>query len=145
MDSLELILRDKGGAVHVTNPEASVRSAVEAMCHSHVGALLVMTGDEIVGIFSERDLMTRVVLHGRNPATTRVADVMTREVLCVKPSFSVSDAMSLVTRRRVRHLPVKDGSRLVGIVSIGDLVRWRIRDFEREIDHLRNYFAGYPV
>jgi CBS domain-containing protein len=145
MDSIELILRDKGGAVHVTSPGATVRAAVESMCRAHIGALLVMNGDVIEGIFSERDLMNRVVLLGRDPATTLVAEVMTREVLYVKPSLSVADAMSLVTRRRVRHLPVKEGSRLVGMVSIGDLVRWRIRDFEREIDQLRNYFAGYPV
>jgi signal-transduction protein with cAMP-binding, CBS, and nucleotidyltransferase domain len=145
MDTLQMILRDKGSKVHVTNPQTTVRSAVELMCESHIGALLVMTSGVIVGMFSERDLMTRVVLAGRDPETTRVGDVMTRDVVCVDSGLSVSDAMAIVTMRRVRHLPVSEGLRVVGLVSIGDLVRWRIRDYEEEIDHLRNYFAGYPV
>jgi signal-transduction protein with cAMP-binding, CBS, and nucleotidyltransferase domain len=140
-----MILRDKGSKVHVTNPQTTVRSAVELMCESHIGALLVMTSGVIVGMFSERDLMARVVLAGRDPETTRVGDVMTRDVVCVDSGLSVSDAMAIVTMRRVRHLPVSEGLRVVGLVSIGDLVRWRIRDYEEEIDHLRNYFAGYPV
>lgn len=145
MDSIHAILRDKGGSIHATNPDTTVRSAVEAMCSAHIGALLVMRGEAMAGIFSERDLMTRVVLAGRDPATTRVGDVMTREVICVKRSLSVAEAMALLTRHRVRHLPVKDGARVVGIVSIGDLVQWQIRDLDQEVDHLRSYFAGYPV
>jgi signal-transduction protein with cAMP-binding, CBS, and nucleotidyltransferase domain len=145
MDSIQHILRDKGGKVHVTSPHATVRSAVESMCEAHVGALLVMTGGAVAGIFSERDLMVRVVLAGRDPETTRVGEVMTRNVVCVNAGLSIDDAMAVVTRRRIRHLPVSDGSRVVGLVSIGDLVRWRIHASESEIDHLRNYFAGYPV
>jgi CBS domain-containing protein len=115
------------------------------MCTAHVGALVVTEGNSIVGMFTERDLMTRVVLAGRDPARTQIADVMTRGALCVAPQMPVSDAMTIVTRRRVRHLPVVEGPRLVGLVSIGDLVRWRIRDCEHEIGHLREYVAGYPV
>jgi CBS domain-containing protein len=145
MDSIALILRDKGSAVRTIGPEASVRTAVELMCHARIGALLVMSGEAIAGVFSERDLMSRVVLAGRDPSRTHVGDVMTREVVCVRPDLSVRDAMAIVTRCRVRHLPVVDHSGVVGVVSIGDLVRWRIRDCEAEIDHLREYFAGYPV
>jgi signal-transduction protein with cAMP-binding, CBS, and nucleotidyltransferase domain len=115
------------------------------MCRARIGALLVMKDDDIAGIFSERDLMTRVVLAGRDPGRTRVGDVMTREVVCVPRNTTVRDAMALVTRLRVRHLPVMEGPHLVGIVSIGDLVRWRIRDYEEEISHLRGYIAGYPA
>jgi CBS domain-containing protein len=145
MDTIQMILRDKGSKVHLTNPRTTVRSAVELMCESHIGALLVMSSGVIVGMFTERDVMTRVVLAGLDPETTRVEDVMTRDVVCVDSGLSVTDAMAVVTMRRVRHLPVSEGSRIVGLVSIGDLVRWRIRDYEEEIDHLRNYFAGYPV
>jgi CBS domain-containing protein len=145
MDSIRQILREKGSRIHVTTPHATVRNAVESMCESHIGALLVLSGDLLAGVFSERDLMVRVVLAGLDPETTRVGDVMTRDVVCVDASLPVDDAMAVITRRRIRHLPVSDGKRLVGLVSIGDLVRWRIRDCEVEIDHLRNYFAGYPV
>jgi CBS domain-containing protein len=145
MDSIGNILRDKGSSVRTTTPDTTVQSAVEAMCKAHVGALVVIHGTSIVGIFSERDLMMRVVLTGRDPAGTQVGDVMTRGVLCVPPELPVRDAMAVITRRRVRHLPVVEETRLVGIISIGDLVRWRIRDCEQEIGHLREYFAGYPV
>jgi CBS domain-containing protein len=145
MDTLELILQDKGYTVHTTTLDATVRSAVEAMCGAHVGALVVMNDESVVGMFTERDLMSRVVLEGRDPSRTHVGDVMTRGVFCVPQSLSVHDAMTVVTQRRVRHLPVMAGARLIGLVSIGDLVRWRIRDCEQEIGHLRDYFAGYPV
>jgi CBS domain-containing protein len=145
MDSLELILQHKGSQVYVTSPEVMVSAAVDSMCRARIGALLVMKDDEIAGIFSERDLMTRVVLAGRAPGSTRVGDVMTREVVCVSRNGTVRDAMALATRRRVRHLPLMDGSHVVGIVSIGDLVRWRIRDYEEEISQLRGYIAGYPA
>ncbi len=145
MDTIRSILLEKGNTTHVTTPEVIVRSAVEQMCRAHIGGLLVMQETALLGVFSERDLMTRVVLAGRDPAATLVGEVMTPDVVCVNSGLSISEAMGLVTRRRVRHLPVMEGRRVLGLVSIGDLVRWQIRDFEQEIDHLRTYFAGYPV
>jgi CBS domain-containing protein len=115
------------------------------MCRAHVGALLVMRDQTIVGIFSERDLMTRVVLARRDPALTRVGDVMTHDVICVRGDLSPHEAMDLVTTRRVRHLPVVDGRRPIGVVSIGDLVRWTLRDREHAIEQLQDYVTGrYP-
>lgn len=145
MDTLRDILDDKGRETHVTEPDATVLEAVDRMCCAHVGALLVMSAEKLVGIFSERDLMRRVVLARRDPALTRVGDVTTPEVLCVGPELSTHDAMDLMTTHRVRHLPVVDGRRVTGVVSIGDLVRWTIRDRERAIEQLQEYVTGrYP-
>jgi CBS domain-containing protein len=145
MGPLELILEIKGRKLHLITPEATVLDAVDAMSRAHVGALLVMEDQALLGIFSERDLMTRVVLARRDPSLTRVGEVMTRDVHCIPPDLSPRAAMALVTDRRVRHLPVVEGGRVVGIVSIGDLVRWTIRDREHEIQQLNEYVAGrYP-
>jgi CBS domain-containing protein len=148
MEPLECILEEKAGngrTLQVIAPEATVLSAVEAMCMGHVGALLVMRGSVLVGIFSERDLMTRVVLARRDPAVVLVGEVMTREVVSIAPDVTPEHAMALITNRRVRHLPVVDGTCVVGLVSIGDLVRWTVRDREHSIEQLQEYVAGrYP-
>jgi CBS domain-containing protein len=145
MRPLELILEEKGRGLHVTGPEATVIEAVDVMCQARVGALLVMQSDTLVGIFSERDVMSRVVLVGLDPRLTRVGDVMTRNVVCVETDVSTDEAMAIITSRRLRHLPVVEGRRVVGVVSIGDLVRWAIRDREQSIEQLRDYVIGrYP-
>jgi CBS domain-containing protein len=145
MEPLELILEGKGREVYVVTPDDTVMDAVDAMCRAHVGALLVVDCDELVGIFSERDLMTRVLLARRDPSQTRVGDVMTREVRCVPADVAPREAMGIVTDLRVRHLPVVEGRRIVGVVSIGDLVRWCVRDSERQIEQLHEYVTGrYP-
>jgi CBS domain-containing protein len=145
MEPLELVLERKGRKVHAVGDRATVLEAVDAMCRAHVGAVLVMEGDALRGIFTERDLMTRVVLARKDPATTPVADVMTRDVVAISPRTPPADAMELVTHRRVRHLPVTEGRRVVGLVSIGDLVRWTIDQREIEIGELQKYVAGrYP-
>jgi CBS domain-containing protein len=146
METLERILASKGSTtVHVVTPEMTVLEAVDRMCAAHVGALLVVRGDTLVGVFSERDLMTRVVLDQRDPASTYIGEVMTPGVLSVSLGTAPHDAMSLMTSGRVRHLPVTEGARLVGIVSIGDLVRWAVADRDRLIGELEEYVAGrYP-
>jgi CBS domain-containing protein len=145
MRPLDLILQEKGRGLHVIAQDRMVTEAVELMCHARVGALLVMHDDTLVGIFSERDVMSRVVLLGLDAARTKVADVMTREVLCVENDVSPDEAMAIITSRRVRHLPVVEGRRVIGVVSIGDLVRWAIRDREQSIEQLRDYVIGrYP-
>jgi CBS domain-containing protein len=104
-----------------------------------------MEGKALLGIFSERDLMTRVLLSRRDPATTRVKDVMTHRAICVGVGAAPREAMVLMTNRRVRHLPVVRDSRIVGIVSIGDMVRWSLQHREREVEELRGYVVGqYP-
>lgn len=145
MDTIKRILRDKGDAVFKVPPEATVRQAVETMTRRHVGAVLVCTGCECAGIFTERDLMNRVVLAGLDPATTRVRDVMTADVACVQPSTSANEAMAIMTERRCRHLPVVENGAIVGLVSIGDLVRLESENQQFEIRMLTDYIHGkYP-
>jgi CBS domain-containing protein len=145
MDVLAKILRLKGDMVYTVTPDATVIRAVHEMCRARIGALVVVEGEHAVGIFTERDLMTRVVLEQRDPATTLVGEVMSVDVLRVAPSTRPQEAMSMMTEWRVRHLPVLEGERIVGIVSIGDLVRWSISERDRLIDELERYCAGrYP-
>jgi CBS domain-containing protein len=145
MNPIESILQLKGHHVYVVSPEETVLDAVEAMCMARVGSLVVMDEGGLVGIFAERDLMTRVVLARRDPATTRVAEVMTRDVVCIAPDVTPQQAMTIITERRVRHLPVLDGGGIVGLVSIGDLVRWGLSVKEREIGEMQDYVTGrYP-
>jgi CBS domain-containing protein len=142
MDTIERILEDKGYQVHAVSPDATVLSAVDQMCAHRIGALLVATTDETLGIISERDVLTRVVLERRDPALTRVERVMTRAVACVHVDDHVESAMAVMTERRCRHLPVVSGARIVGMVSIGDLVRWASREKEIEIRLLTEYVQG---
>ncbi len=110
-----------------------------------VGAVLVCDGTACSGIFTERDLMTRVILNGLDPTTTRVAEVMTADVACVQPSTPASEAMAIMTERRCRHLPVVEGGEIVGVISIGDLVRWDSRNQAFELRMLTDYIHGkYP-
>jgi CBS domain-containing protein len=146
MASLQNVLEGKGHELHVISPTETVLDAVEVMCDAHIGAVLVMDGDYLAGIFSERDLMTRVVLAMRDPMTTRIGDVMTPGAICAPPETSVRDAMLLMTERRVRHVPVVERrGRIVGVVSIGDLVSSIAQEREIEIEELHNYVMGrYP-
>jgi CBS domain-containing protein len=145
MRPLDRILEQKGRGLHVIAEQGTVIEAVDMMCQARVGALLVMQSDTLVGIFSERDVMSRVVLLGLDPLRTCVGEVMTRNVVCVESDMSPDEAMAIITNHRVRHLPVVEGRRVVGVVSIGDLVRWAIRDREQSIEQLRDYVIGrYP-
>ncbi len=140
------ILDEKGRNVLTTASDATVLAAVDAMCGAHVGALLVCEGDRPVGIISERDVMARVILARRDPATTRVVEVMTSEVVCIDADAKAHEAMAVMTERRCRHLPVVAGGRVAGMVSIGDLVRWASREHEYEIRMLTEYVGGaYPL
>lgn len=145
MEAIETILAAKGHRLHVIQPEATVIEAVEKMCAARVGALLVMDGKALLGIFSERDLMTRVLLSRRDVGRTLVKDVMTQRTICIGLGVSPRDAMALMTNRRVRHLPVVKDSRIIGIISIGDMLRWALQDGERQVEELRGYVVGqYP-
>jgi CBS domain-containing protein len=142
MDTIEDILEDKGRDVHAITPQATVLAAVEMMCNRRVGALLVATADATLGIISERDVLARVILEGREPSETRVENVMTRAVACVHPTTTTREAMAVMTERRCRHLPVVEDWGVVGIVSIGDLVRWASREQAMEIRMLTEYVHG---
>jgi CBS domain-containing protein len=145
-DSLTAVLNQKGDKVHNVTPECSVLEAVQKMNQEHVGALLVCSEGKLVGIFTERDVLIRVVDSGCDPSATRVAEVMTRELVVVKPSTTVEEAMAVVTEKRCRHLPVVEEGELRGVVSIGDLTRWVTRNQQVQIQDLVNYITGkYPA
>jgi CBS domain-containing protein len=127
-------------------PEATVAEAVRAMNQAKVGALVVVDGDRPVGIFTERDVLVRVVDEGREAGTTRVVDVMTRQLVAIRPATTVREAMMIVTEKRCRHLPVvEEDGRLHGMISIGDLTRWMVRGQQDRIEELLSYITGgYP-
>lgn len=146
MDRIEDILDFKGRTVHTVAPEATVSEAVEYMCAHHIGSVIAKHADEPVGILTERDVMTRVVLRRRNPAEMLVKEAMTQKLICVRLDTRVARARAIMTEHRCRHLPVQDGAgRLVGLVSIGDLVREMAQEQVTEIRFLTEYIRGaYP-
>lgn len=136
------LLDVKGHTVHTVKPDDSVFSALERLAEYNVGALLVMEGDKIAGILSERDYARKVILMKRYSADTPVSDVMTQVLTTVSPSDTVDHCMQLCTRHHVRHLPVVENDRLVGMISIGDLVKALLDAQAQEIQHLHDYIAG---
>jgi len=141
--SVEILLREKGSTVHCVSAVATVLDAVRRMNDHHVGALLVEGDDGVVeGIITERDVMVRVVAAQRDPASTRVKDAMTSSLVVIPPDTTVEGAMSIMTEKRCRHLPVMNGHRLEGMISIGDLTRWVIRDQQHEIEDLVHYVTS---
>ncbi len=141
------ILNDKGRKVFSIEPESTVYEAIESMADKDIGALLVMEGDKLVGIISERDYRNKVILKGRTSKTTPVRDIMSTQVFCVTPNESVDTCMAIMTDRKFRHLPVVDENQNVeGVISIGDLVKAVIAKQKVEIHDLRGYITGkYPA
>lgn len=136
------LLEDKGGAIHAIDPDKPVLEAIRLMADKYIGALLVMRDGKLVGIVSERDYARKVILKGRSSADTPVREIMSESVLTVAPGDSVNHCMKLVTDKRVRHLPVVDGGRVIGVVSIGDLVKAVIADQAQELEHMQRYISG---
>jgi CBS domain-containing protein len=139
MTTVRQLLDRKDRAVFSVGPEAPVLEAIRAMAEHHVGALLVMKGEVLAGIVSERDYARKVILRGRSSSDTPVRDIMTFPVLTVSPDTSVEQCMQLVTDKRVRHLPVLDAGRVIGMVSIGDLVKAVIAEQQQQIQQLESY------
>ena len=140
LDTIGLVLKNKDKSrVLAIAPEQSVYEALEKMAEYDVGALLVLSNQRLVGILSERDYARKVILHGKSSQDISVRDIMTSGVVTVDPSKTVEDCMSLMTQRRIRHLPVCEGDKLVGIVSIGDLVKEVIAEQEQTIKQLESY------
>jgi CBS domain-containing protein len=139
MTAVSHLLDRKGRALYTIEPEDPVLEAVRMMADHHVGALLVMRGTELAGIVSERDYARKVVLLGRSSAETPVWQIMTSPVITVPLDKSVQDCMRIMTDCRIRHLPVVDGKRVVGMISIGDLVKAVIQEQQQTIEQLESY------
>lgn len=142
MGTISEILATKGREVYAITPHRTVYDAIVMMAEKEVGALLVMEGEKLVGIVSERDYARRVVLAGRSSRDTPVRDVMTTRVLCARPTQTVNECMALMTAKRARHLPVLDHKHVVGVVSIGDLVKATIREQQFVIEQLQHYISS---
>lgn len=142
MSTVRQVLAGKSAAVYAVAPEAAVLEAIRAMAEHRVGALLVMQGADLVGVVSERDYARKVVLLGRSSSDTTVSTIMSSPVITVSPDDSVSHCMQLMTDRHVRHLPAVEEGRVVGVVSIGDLVKAVIAEQRAQIEQLENYIRS---
>jgi CBS domain-containing protein len=142
MRTVRQLLEAKSHSTHSIQPDAPVLDALRVMAEHGIGAVLVMEGPTLVGILSERDYARKVVLHGRSSADTPVRDIMSSEVFTTTPNDTVEHCMQLVTNRRIRHLPVIENGSVVGIISIGDLVKAVIEDQQVALDQLQRYIAS---
>lgn len=142
MKTLSDVLRTKGSDVFSIQPTDNVYDAMSVMNDKGVGALLVLSDEGVAGILSERDVARKITLTGRNPHQTPTSELMTKRVTCVAPDCNIQEAMQIMTEQRVRHLPVVDRSRVIGVVSIGDLVKAIIDDQQFTIEQLQNYITS---
>lgn len=139
---LSAILKDKGYTIHSISPESSIYDCVKKLNQLGVGALLVMEGEKLVGIVSERDIIRNLISSNLQIDKAKVSDIMTKKLVTVPPTMTVTEAMRLVTEKRFRHLPVVEDGKLIGIVSIGDLTRCAMLAQENEISSLTKYIHG---
>ncbi len=142
MISIRQLLERKGSEVWLTSPDASVYEALQLLAEKNIGALIVLRNGELVGVVSERDYARKVVLHGKTSMNTLVKEIMTEEVVTVGSEKTVEEAMAIMTDKRIRHLPVLEGEKILGVVSIGDLVKAIIAEQEFTINQLENYISG---
>ncbi|MCZ6531169.1 MAG: CBS domain-containing protein [Chloroflexi bacterium] len=142
MISIRQLLEAKGSEVWSTSPDASVYEALQLLAEKYIGALMVLRDGELAGVVSERDYARKVVLHGKTSMKTPIKEIMTEEVITVGIGSTVEEAMALMADKRIRHLPVMEGEKIVGVVSIGDLVKAIMADQEFTIDQLEKYISG---
>ncbi len=142
MTTVQQLLSKKGSEVHNIGPDESVFRCLEMMADNNVGALVVLDGDKLVGIVSERDYARKVFLKGRSSPKTTVGEIMSKRVVCARPDQTVEECMAVMTDKAIRHLPVLDHKRVVGVVSIGDLVESIISEQKFVIEQLEHYIAG---
>jgi CBS domain-containing protein len=142
--TVEQLLASKGHEYYFVRPDALIQQAVEQFTELNVGALLVCDGERLVGILSERDCVRRVMAKGKNPLSTRVADIMTANPTCVAPTDTIEQCMGVMTEGRFRHLPVVRFARVLGVISMGDAVHAILSEKEHLIEDLSGYIAGSP-
>ncbi|HZP92276.1 MAG TPA: CBS domain-containing protein [Burkholderiales bacterium] len=142
MKTVRHLLESKGHKLLSISPEATVFEALEKMAEHDVGALIVLEGDRLVGIFSERDYARKIILHGKSSKDTKVAEIMTAKVVCLRPTQTVEECMGLMTDKRIRHLPVLQDGRVIGVVSIGDVVKEMLSQQKFIIEQLEHYIRG---
>lgn len=143
MTTVKHVLDQKGREVHAIAPDATVFAALQMMDAYNIGALVVLDGERLVGIMSERDYARQIVLKGKSSPNTEVRDIMSTEVVCARPDQTVEACMAVMTARNVRHLPVLEHKRVVGLISIGDTVRTVIDDQKFVIEQLEHYIHGH--
>jgi CBS domain-containing protein len=142
MKSVAQLLKVKGTVIHSVAPSVSVLECLKLFADKGIGAVLVMEGDRLIGIFTERDYARNVALRGKSSKDLKVQDIMTADVLWIGPEHSNEECMALMTEKRVRHLPVMEGGKVIGIISIGDLVKDIIAEQQFVIGHLERYIMG---
>jgi CBS domain-containing protein len=136
------ILKEKNDALFTISPNSTVYEAITEMANQKIGAILIVNANKLVGVFSERDYLNKIVLQGLTSKTTKVMDAMTSEVVIVTPDTPIEEALNVMTQKHFRHLPVLEGPKLVGIVSIGDLIKQKIQDQEITIKYLTDYISS---
>ena len=144
MATVRDMLKTKGFEVWSVTPDASVFDALKLMAEKNIGAVLVMESDKMIGILSERDYARKVILHGKSSAKTPAREIMTERVMCVGPEDSAEQVMALITEKKIRHLPVLEDGELIGLISIGDVVKATIAQKEFIIEQLEEYIKGTP-
>ena len=142
MQTVKQLLDSKGTNYLAISPDSSVYEAIEMMAGNQVGSLLVMSNDKLKGIITERDYSRKIILKGKSSKNTSVSEIMAKNVLCAKPEQTVEQCMALMTDKHVRHLPVVDNNEIIGIISIGDLVKSIISEQKFMIEQLEHYISG---
>ena len=142
MITVRHILEGKGGQIWSVSPDTTVYDALKLMAEKNLGAVLVLSGNKLMGIFSERDYARKIILKGKSSRETAVEEIMTPDVVTVEARNSIEECMGLMTNKRIRHLPVIENEKIVGVVSIGDIVKAIISEQEYTIKQLENYITG---
>ena len=142
MKRIQTLLKNKGYDVWRIAPNASVYEAIHLMAEKEVGALIVMEGAKLVGVFSERDYARKIILEGRSSENTKVAEIMSGDVFTARPDNKIEECMAMMTEKRIRHLPILDGDEVIGVISLGDLVKYIIAEQRFVIEQMERYISG---